>query len=177
MISIGEQLKAARERMGLDLDRVSDDTNIAKRFLSALEEENFTVFPGDPYVIGFIRNYAEYLGLEPRELITAFKNIRIQEQPVPVESLIPKRGPSPWIFAAAGAGVLAIVAVLVLALGSKGSSAGKSPAESAIRAPREYILEEPVLEMRFYEGDTVLIPLGDQKYRLLVAKITDGVAV
>lgn len=38
-------------------------------------------------------------------------------------------------------------------------------------------MDVPVLEKRFYEGDTVLIPLGEQKYRLLVAKISDRVAV
>lgn len=177
MISIGEQLKTARERTGLDLDRISEDTNIAKRFLTALEEENFSVFPGDPYVIGFLRNYAEYLGLDARELINAFKNIRIQEQPVPVESLIPKRGPSPWVFAGGGVAVLAIVAVLALVLVRKDTQKEKEPTEAAVRAPREYTLEAPVLEKRFYEGDTVLIPLGEQKYRILVAKISDRVAV
>lgn len=177
MISIGEQLKAARERMGLDLDRVSDDTNIAKRFLTALEEENFTVFPGDPYVIGFLRNYAEYLGLEAREFISAFKNIRIQEQPVPVESLIPKRGPSPWIFIAGGFAFLAAAAVLVLVLGRKDPSGESAPGEAAARTPQEYAMDAPVLEKRFYEGDTVLVPLGEQKYRILVARISDRVAV
>ena len=177
MISIGEQLKAARERTGLDLDRISDDTNIAKRFLAALEAEDFSVFPGDPYVIGFLRNYAEYLGLDARELITAFKNIRIQEQPIPVESLIPKRGPSAWVFAGGGIAVLAAVAVLVLVLGRKETRDGKTPPEAASRAPLEYSMDSPVLEKRFYEGDTVLSPLGDQKYRILVAKITDRVAV
>lgn len=177
MISIGEQLKTARERTGLDLDRISEDTNIAKRFLTALEEENFSVFPGDPYVIGFLRNYAEYLGLDARELINAFKNIRIQEQPVPVESLIPKRGPSPWVFAGGGVAVLAIVAVLALVFVRKDTQKEKEPTEAAVRAPREYTLEAPVLEKRFYEGDTVLIPLGEQKYRILVAKISDRVAV
>ncbi|NLJ44987.1 MAG: helix-turn-helix domain-containing protein [Treponema sp.] len=177
MISIGEQLKTARERTGLDLDRISEDTNIAKRFLTALEEENFSVFPGDPYVIGFLRNYAEYLGLDARELINAFKNIRIQEQPVPVESLIPKRGPSPWVFAGGGVAVLAIVAVLALVLVRKDTQKEKELTEAAVRAPREYTLEAPVLEKRFYEGDTVLIPLGEQKYRILVAKISDRVAV
>jgi cytoskeleton protein RodZ len=63
MTAIGEQLRAAREARGLSLDQVADDTNIAKRYLSAMEEENFSVFPGDPYIIGFLRNYAEYLGL------------------------------------------------------------------------------------------------------------------
>lgn len=177
MISIGEQLKAARGRTGLDLDRISEDTNIAKRFLTALEEENFSIFPGDPYVIGFLRNYAEYLGLDARELITAFKNVRIQEQPIPVESLIPKRGPSPWIFAAGGFAVLAAAAVLFLVLGRKDPGDRDAPAEAAARPPLEYAMDVPVLEKRFYEGDTVLIPLGEQKYRLLVAKISDRVAV
>ncbi len=177
MIAIGEQLKAARERNGLDLDRVSDDTNIAKRFLSALEEENFTVFPGDPYVIGFLRNYAEYLGLDARELISAFKNIRIQEQPVPVESLIPKRGPSPWIFAGGGFAVLAAVAALFLILGRKDPADAIAAAQAASRTPQEYSMDTPTLEKRFYEGDTILVPLGDQKYRLLIARISDRVAV
>ena len=48
MISIGEQLKAARERMGLDLDRVSDDTNIAKRFLTALKRKTSRCSPEIP---------------------------------------------------------------------------------------------------------------------------------
>ena len=177
MISIGEQLKAARERMGLDLDRVCDDTNIAKRFLAALEDENFSVFPGDPYVIGFIRNYAEYLGLEPRELVNAFKNIRIQEQPVPVESLIPKRGTSPWIFVGGGFAAVLLVGLLVLALVRRGSPAGDSSGESVARTPREYSLDKPTLEKRFYEGDTILVPFREQKYRLLIAGITDRVAV
>ena len=68
MTPIGEQLRAARERKGLTLDRVADETNIAKRYLAGLEAEDFTVFPGDPYVIGFLRNYADYLGLASDEL-------------------------------------------------------------------------------------------------------------
>lgn len=177
MISIGEQLKAARERSGLDLDRVSEDTNIAKRFLSALEEENFAVFPGDPYLIGFLRNYAEYLGLDARELISALRNIRIQEQPVPVESLIPKRGPSPWIFVGGGLAVLTAALVLVLALGRKDPADAIAAAEAASRVPQEYFMDAPTLERRFYEGDTILVPLGGQKYRLLIARISDRVAV
>ena len=53
MNAIGEQFKAAREARGLSLDQVADETNIAKRFISAMEAEDFSVFPGDPYIIGF----------------------------------------------------------------------------------------------------------------------------
>jgi cytoskeleton protein RodZ len=177
MISIGEQLKSARERMGLDLEKVSGDTNIAKRFLAALEEENFSVFPGDPYIVGFIRNYAEYLGLDSNELVTAFKSIRIQEQPVPVESLLPKRGLSPWIFVA-GIGAVALIVILAVVLFGGHRHAGSNAlAEAASRSPKEYTMESATMEKRFYEGDTILVPLGQEKYRLLVAKISDRVAI
>ena len=105
MTPIGEQLRAVRERKGLTLDRVADETNIAKRYLSGLEAEDFTVFPGDPYVIGFLRNYAEYLGLPSDEFVTTYKNMKIQEQPMPIEELIrgavPRPSPSPRRSAAA----------------------------------------------------------------------------
>ncbi|MCK7539835.1 MAG: helix-turn-helix domain-containing protein [Marinilabiliales bacterium] len=154
--------------MGLDLDRVSDDTNIAKRFLSALEEENFTVFPGDPYVMGFIRNYAEYLGLEPRELISG-----LQEHPNPGTagpgggSLIPEtRTLSLDLRRRRRRVVLAVVAVACrLPWETRDPPPGNPRRNPRSGLHRQYILEEPVLEMRFYEGDTVLIPLGDQKYR------------
>jgi cytoskeletal protein RodZ len=177
MISIGEQLKTARERLGLDLEKVSGDTNIAKRFLAALEEENFSIFPGDPYVVGFIRNYAEYLGLDANELVAAFKSIRIQEQPVPVESLLPRRGPSPWLFVGGGAAIAVIVALVIVLLGRRGHAGGEELAGMATHAPKEYTMETATLDKRFYEGDTILVPYGEEKYRLLVAKIADRVTV
>ena len=177
MISIGEQLRAARERMGLDLERVSSDTNIARRFLAAMEEENFTVFPGDPYVVGFIRNYAEYLGLDSSELVAAYKSMRIQEQPIPVESLLPRRGPSPWIFVVCGLAAVILIAAGFVVFRNRGAAAGTVAAAAVERTPKEYVLDSPSLEQRFYEGDTILVPLGQEKYRLLIAKITDRVAV
>ena len=69
MESIGEKLRLARERNALTLDQVARETHVAKRFLKALEDEDFSVFPGETYAMGFLRNYAEYLGLDPEELI------------------------------------------------------------------------------------------------------------
>ena len=84
-IAIGEQLRTAREARGLTIDYVADETNIAKRYIAAMEDEDFSVFPGEPYIIGFLRNYAEYLGLESASIVQAFRGIRIQEQPVPIQ--------------------------------------------------------------------------------------------
>jgi hypothetical protein len=64
-ISVGARLKAAREARGVDLFRVERDTKIRVKFLTALEEEQFSELPADVYARGFLRNYATYLGLDP----------------------------------------------------------------------------------------------------------------
>ncbi len=174
MTPIGEQLRAVRERKGLTLDRVADETNIAKRYLSGLEAEDFTVFPGDPYVIGFLRNYAEYLGLPSDEFVTTYKNMKIQEQPMPIEELIPRRGPSPIALAAAiGGGALVLIVVLVAVLGGR----GKAASEAARRAPVEYRIEGTSFEKRLFVGDSLLVAYGGNKYKLLVSRIDDAVTL
>jgi cytoskeletal protein RodZ len=176
MIPIGEQLRAARERKGLSLDRVADETNIAKRYLTGLETEDFSVFPGDPYVIGFLRNYAEYLGLSSDELVNAYKNIKIQEQPVPIQELIPKRGPSKL---AVGAIVLGAVAVIAVVLAIALPRHGKSGEDLAMthRQAVEYRVEGTTFEKRLFVGDSLLVTYGGEKYKLLVSRIDDAVTL
>ena len=176
MTPIGEQLRAARERKGLTLERVADDTNIAKRYLAALEAEDFTVFPGDPYVIGFLRNYAEYLGLPSDELVNGYKNMKIQEQPMPIQELIPKRGPSPLAKAAVVAGAaLVVIIVLAATLGHK-RAAGIETATSR-RSAVEYRVEGTAFEKRLFVGDSILVSYNNDKYKLLLSRIDDAVTL
>jgi cytoskeleton protein RodZ len=176
MAPIGEQLKAARESKGLDLERVAEETNIAKRYLAALEAEDFGVFPGDPYAIGFLRNYAEFLGLPANELAQAFKNMKIQEQPVPIQELIPRRGPSPALVAIAiGGGILVVAVLLFVFLGRRGKAGADE--EAARRGPVEYRMEGAPLEKRLYVGDSIVASAGAEKYKLLVSRIDDAVTL
>lgn len=176
MTPIGEQLREARERKGLELDRVSEETNIARRYLAALEAEDFGVFPGDPYAIGFLRNYAEFLGLPSDELAQAYKNMRIQEQPVPIQQLIPKRGPSPLALAASiGGGVLVVAVVLFLVFGGRKPSVEEEA--GAHHAPVEYRVEGAALEKRLYVGDSILASAGAERYKLVVSRIDDAVTL
>ena len=64
MFEIGNSLREARLRQGLDFTRIEDETKIRGKYLRALEEEQFDALPGDTYVKGFLRTYAEYLGLD-----------------------------------------------------------------------------------------------------------------
>ncbi|EEJ42036.1 helix-turn-helix domain-containing protein [Leuconostoc mesenteroides] len=72
---IGEQLKAARLEKQLSLDDIQEITKIQRRYLSAIEEKNLSVLPGDFYVRAFIRQYALAVGLHPDELLGEAKPI------------------------------------------------------------------------------------------------------
>ena len=64
MFEIGSSLREARERQGLDLATVERQTKIRGKYLRALEDEQFEVLPAQTYVKGFLRTYAETLGLD-----------------------------------------------------------------------------------------------------------------
>ena len=64
MFEIGNSLREARERQGLGYPEIELATKIRGKYIRALEEEDFTSIPGDAYIRGFLRTYAEYLGLD-----------------------------------------------------------------------------------------------------------------
>ncbi|KUH57335.1 hypothetical protein AT798_08450 [Megasphaera sp. DJF_B143] len=62
---------------------MSDAVNIKEDYLDALEKEDFDVIPGAVFVKGFIRTYAEYLGLDGAGLVTAYKEEVLARKPRP----------------------------------------------------------------------------------------------
>lgn len=69
MNGIGQTLKEAREKKGLTLDDLQQTTKIQKRYLIAIEAENFDALPGDFYVRAFIQQYAKVVDLDGDELL------------------------------------------------------------------------------------------------------------
>jgi cytoskeleton protein RodZ len=64
VFEIGNSLREARLRQSLDFPEAEHGTKIRGKYLRALEEERFEVLPSHTYVKGFLRSYAEYLGLD-----------------------------------------------------------------------------------------------------------------
>lgn len=64
MFEIGNSLREARLRQRLDFPEVESRTKIRGKYLRALEEEQFETLPAQTYVRGFLRTYAESLGLD-----------------------------------------------------------------------------------------------------------------
>jgi hypothetical protein len=71
---LGNTLSRARRARAISLEDVERDTRVSKRYLAALEDEDFSIFPAPVYARGFLRTYARYLGLNPEELLRVFPN-------------------------------------------------------------------------------------------------------
>lgn len=73
MATVGEILRRERTRRGLTIHNAQEVLHIRSAYLEALEEDRYDLIPGDVYAKGFIRNYANYLGLNGQELVDTFK--------------------------------------------------------------------------------------------------------
>ena len=71
--TVGQDLRAARLRRGDDLATVSRVLKIRKDHLEALEEDRIEALPGRTYAVGFVRSYADYLGLDAVQCVERFK--------------------------------------------------------------------------------------------------------
>src|SRR5437764_13855515 len=78
MQAIGERLREARMRQGLDITEVEISTKIRAKYLRALENDEFAMLPGSTYVKSFLRTYAEHLGLDAQLLVEEY---RAQHEP------------------------------------------------------------------------------------------------
>lgn len=193
MESLGAKLKETRERKGVTIEQVSRETNISKSYLQALEDEQFEVFPGEPYLLGFLRNYSDYLGLDPKEQVNHFRNARIQEQPVPMEELLNKRGSFPSFIPLGliGAAVLAAGIYFAAPMVSNALNASvsipvvdKSASEEILpedtpvaneasegTESKTYLFEGEALEERLFIGDSYSIKENDNTHRIVVKEI------
>src|ERR1700682_2162419 len=71
--TVGQDLRKARQRKGEDLAQISRVLKIRKDYLDAVEESKFESLPGRTYAIGFVRAYADYLGLDQAEYTERLK--------------------------------------------------------------------------------------------------------
>ncbi|MGC2424414.1 MAG: helix-turn-helix domain-containing protein [Nitrospirota bacterium] len=80
MPTIGEELKAAREAKGLSLTEIAEKTRISHTFLKALEEDDYSVIPGEVFVVGFLRTYSKELGLNVKDVMARYRELFPQKE-------------------------------------------------------------------------------------------------
>jgi cytoskeleton protein RodZ len=95
VFEIGNSLREARLRQHLDFPEIEQSTKIRAKYLRALEDEQFDILPAQTYVKGFLRSYAEYLGLDGQLYVDEYNSrfvIGEEEGPGPAR---PRRSAPP----------------------------------------------------------------------------------
>jgi len=72
MPSFGESMKRERELRQITLREISEATKINLRYLDALERNDFRHLPGGVFNKGFVRAFAQYIGIDPESMVTAY---------------------------------------------------------------------------------------------------------
>jgi cytoskeleton protein RodZ len=129
MFEIGSALREARERKGLSFPQVEEGTKIRARYIRALEEEDFGVLPGATYSKGFLRAYADYLGLDGHLFIDEFNSRyhdprREDDRPIypPSQRRVTAHRRETSIVLIALAAIVAIASMVFLTLGAGGTN-------------------------------------------------------
>jgi cytoskeletal protein RodZ len=92
MKRVSEYLKEAREKKGVSLEEAADETKIKSSYLRAIEDGRFSSLPSRSYVVGFIKTYAQYLGLS-QEKVFAFLRREYGEEKLEVVPTYRKKQP------------------------------------------------------------------------------------
>jgi cytoskeletal protein RodZ len=135
MFEIGGSLREARLKRDLTPADVQKAIRIRDRYLQALEEERWELLPGDAYVKGFLRTYADYLGLDGSLYVDEYNSrFAHPDEPQLIPERFERRGTPlgigllrPLVVIAAIVAVVAAVAAWQLSGSSGGRQGGSAP--------------------------------------------------
>ena len=85
MFEIGNSLRDARLKQGLDFSQVELATKIRAKYVRAIEEEQFDALPAETYVKGFLRTYADHLGLDGQLYVDEYASRFVVDELVDVK--------------------------------------------------------------------------------------------
>jgi cytoskeleton protein RodZ len=141
VFDIGSSLREARLRQELDFPELEERTKIRPKYLRALEDERFDILPAPTYVRGFLRSYAEALGLDGQPFVDEYNSrFTVGEDDAPLltrRAPLPRRerGPRESRMAAAALVAIAIVTALVIAAWKFGGPEGEKVPGLATSGP------------------------------------------
>jgi cytoskeleton protein RodZ len=110
VFEIGNSLREARLRQGLDFPEIEQATKIRSKYLRALEEEQFEVLPAQTYVKGFLRSYADHLGLDGQLYVDEFNSRYVRGE---IEDEEEQRALKPRVYGPRRGGALQNKAVIL----------------------------------------------------------------
>jgi cytoskeleton protein RodZ len=135
VLEIGSTLREVRIRRGVELAQVDADTHIRRKYLEALEGDRFDVLPGEAYVRGFLRTYADYLGLDSDLFVDEY-NARFAPPEEPLPQLVGRRRAQHRLPARGTVVVLLAIALVAVVAWRFDSSEPREPAPAGVPPAR-----------------------------------------
>jgi len=148
-LPVGKILASARSEQGMTTDMVAARLCLTEGYIKALEAGNFSVLPGDTFIRGYLRNYADIVGLNGEELVRLYMeqqnlaNISEQEK----KAARAERSKSNRTMAAMAAIALLIIVALVLSFNMDNEQTGENNLPEAEPAAALESPAEPEIEM------------------------------
>jgi len=188
MADIGSTLREARMRARIDITEVEDATKIRAKYLRALENEEWNLLPGSTFIKSFLREYADYLGLDARALVEEYK-LRYERpsehELAPISPNLGGRerrgGPAPpprWAIAG-GLVLVLLLSLYLIGLGDDDPGAPADRARNTPTAPSTQTTTTPTTTeapapptragVRLTATGTVYVCLVDEAGRVLIA--------
>jgi hypothetical protein len=171
VFELGNSLREARIRQGLEFPQVELATKIRAKYLRALEEESFDILPSETYVKGFLRSYSEFLGLDGQLYVDEY-NSRYGTERLVAE--LPRRarvhqdrGLQRKVVLVALGGIAALTA-LVIAAWKYGGSDASNGIPPAVKTPAASVARKLVLR-GVGRGTYVEVHRGSQGGKLVLA--------
>jgi hypothetical protein len=171
VFELGNSLREARIRQGLDHGQVELATKIRAKYIRAIEDEAFEILPSETYIKGFLRSYAEYLGLDGQlyvdEYNSRYGSERWYEETPRRARIQQDRSLERKVVLLALAGIAAVTGLVFVAWKFGGSD--RSPAiPAAVQTPR--VARTTTLELRgVRKGTYVEVHRGSSTGTLVLA--------
>ena len=177
MFELGNSLRDARTKHALDHAQVELATKIRAKYIRALEDEAFDVLPSETYVKGFLRTYAEFLGLDGQVYVDEYSSRYGAErfdEPYRRARVHQDRGLERKVVFVALAGIAAVTALVIAAWkfgGSTSPSTGIVPKQQADKP----VVQTPELRLRGVGAGTyVEVRRGSSTGKVLLQATVGG---
>jgi hypothetical protein len=165
MLSVGEILKAERKKQAIDLKSIEKQLKVREKFLKAVEDNNWKIFSSKIYIIGIIRNYSNFLGLDVERMLAFFRRDYEKTDEVKFKKRITSKYLTPETKKII---LIGIVAIFLLFLGyfSYQLKLYFSPPVITIISPRTFIFkkETRIKIVGKTEKDLVINIFGERVY-------------
>ena len=133
----GAVLRDARERAGLSVEECAAALRSRKTQVVAMEHGDLSIFGGDIYARGFLRSYAQLVGVDPHDILTLHGSDPGYSGPIlPQHSTLRLRRQAPgWLLGLVGVVVVVTIVTAVLGLGGRRVPSAVPPVDVALDAP------------------------------------------